>query len=117
MVKSQSMSEFISYSDFAKVDIKVGLIIKAEVPEWSNKLLQFTVDFGPEIGQKTIFSGVQKYYSPADFLQKKFLFVLNLPPKKMGEAESQGMMLMVDTEDKPLLIEIDQAAPLGQGVA
>lgn len=111
------MPEIISYNDFAKVDIRVGLVTAVQVPDWSVKLLQFTVDFGPEISQRTIFSGVKKWYSQADFLNKKFLFVVNLAPKKMGEAESQGMMLMVDSEDKPLLIEIDQTALLGQSVA
>ncbi len=110
------MSEVIQFADFSKVEIRVGQIVAAEIPDWSNKLLQFTVNFGEELGQRTIFSGVKKWYAPEDFLQKKFLFVVNLAPKKMGEAVSQGMMLMMDAEERPELIALPESAPVGAAV-
>ena len=110
------MSEVIQFADFSKVEIRVGQIVAAEIPDWSNKLLQFTVNFGEELGQRTIFSGVKKWYAPEDFLQNKFLFVVNLAPKKMGEAVSQGMMLMMDAEDRPELIALPESAPVGAAV-
>lgn len=110
------MAETIQLSDFMKVDIRVGRIIAVQIPDWSNKLLQFSVDFGNQLGERTIFSGVKKWYGPEDFLQKNFLFVVNLAPKKMGEAISQGMMLMVDGEDQPIQISLPDAVKPGQAV-
>ncbi len=107
------MAETIQFTDFLKVEMRVGMVIKAIVPEWSEKLLEFRVDLGPEIGEKTVFSGVKQWYSEVDFLDKKFPFVVNLAERKMGPAISQGMMMMVDSQDKPLLIHLDDQAELG----
>ena len=107
------MPETIQFNDFAKVEMRVGIITEVKVPDWSEKLLEFRVNFGQEIGEKTIFSGVKKWYSEEDFLNKKFPFVVNLAERKMGPAISQGMMMMVDSQDKPLLIELDDQAELG----
>jgi methionyl-tRNA synthetase len=89
----------ITYDDFVKLDIRVGTVVEVTVPDWSRKLLRFVVDFGPAIGKRVIFSGIQKWYSPEDFMGKQFQFLVNLVPKKMGEEESQGMMLMADAKD------------------
>ena len=107
------MAETIQFTDFLKVEMRVGMVIKVIVPEWSEKLLEFRVDFGPEIGEKTIFSGVKQWYSAEDFLNKKFPFVVNLAERKMGPSISQGMMMMVDSMDKPTLITLDDQAELG----
>ena len=100
------MKPTIEYSDFEKLELRVGKVIEASVPEWSNKLLQFLVDFGEEIGTKTILSGVKQWYSPDDFLGKNFPFVINLAERKMGESVSQGMMIMADTEEQPTLFPL-----------
>ncbi len=111
------MKPTIEYTDFEKIDFRVGQVVEAIAPDWSNKLLQFTVDFGPELGQKTILSGIRKWYQPEELLNKKFPFVLNLAERKMGQGVSQGMMLMADVvkegEEKPTLISIDDGVPLG----
>lgn len=107
------MAEIIQFTDFTKVEMRVGMVVEVKVPEWSEKLLEFKVNFGAEIGEKTIFSGVKKWYSEADFLNKKFPFVVNLAERKMGPAVSQGMMMMVDNQEKPLLITLDEQAELG----
>lgn len=107
------MTEVINFPDFLRVEMRVGLVVAAIAPEWSEKLLELTVDLGEEIGQRTILSGIKMYYSAAELEGRKFPFVVNLAPRKMGPSVSQGMMLMVDAPEKPLLIEIDQSAPLG----
>ncbi|CAN5290762.1 hypothetical protein BH10PAT2_BH10PAT2_0220 [soil metagenome] len=106
------MKPTIEYPDFEKVDLRVGLITEATMPDWSNKLIQFTVDFGPEIGVKTILSGVKKWYTPADFLSKKFPFVVNLAERKMGQAVSQGMMIMATSESKDEEGNMVEGAPV-----
>lgn len=107
------MSETIQFDDFLQVEMRVGLVTEVLVPDWSEKLLELKVDFGAELGQRTIFSGVKKYYTEADFLNKKFPFVVNLAPRKMGPSVSQGMMLMVDHSDRPVLITLDVQTELG----
>jgi len=103
----------LEYVDFAKLDIRVGQIIQASAPEWSRKLLEFTVDFGPEVGKRTIFSGVKTWYAPEDFLQKKAFFVINLAERKMGEGISQGMMLMADETEQPIACFAPDSVALG----
>jgi methionyl-tRNA synthetase len=114
------MKTTIEYADFEKLDLRVGQVIAATAPNWSNKLLQFTVDFGTEIGQKTILSGVRKWYSPEEFLNKKFPFIINLAERKMGEGVSQGMMLMADTqvdeEVRPLVLPLPEVALNGSAL-
>lgn len=107
------MAEIIQFDDFLKVEMRVGVVVEVKVPDWSEKLLEFRVSFGEEIGERTIFSGVKKWYSEADFLNKKFPFVVNLAERKMGPAVSQGMMMMVDSQDKPLPIVLNDQAELG----
>jgi len=65
------------------------------------------VDFGEEVGKRILFSGIKEWYSPESLVGKSFPFIVNLAPKKMGDEESQGMMIMADTEAKPVLIEVD----------
>lgn len=91
----------ITFEDFNKLDIRVGKIVEASIKEGSEKLLRFVVDFGKEIGQRIIFAGIRQWYTPEEFLNKKYPFVVNMAPKKMLDEESQGMLLLVDG-DKPV---------------
>ena len=100
------MKSIIEYADFEKLELRVGKVIACEEPEWSRKLLRFTVDFGPEIGQKTVLSGVRQWYNASDFEDKNFPFIVNLAERKMGEGVSQGMMLMADAEAQPILFPL-----------
>jgi methionyl-tRNA synthetase len=95
------MKPTITYLEFEKLELLVGKIIAAFAPEWSEKLLQFEVDFGEEIGTRTIMSGVKAWYAPEEFVGNSYSFVVNLAERKMGEGVSQGMMLMADTADQP----------------
>ena len=98
------MADMINITDFAKCEIRVGKVVKAEDVEGSRKLIRLTVDF--KDFQRTIFTGVRGYgYTAVDFQDKQFLFVTNLEPKKIMEEESQGMILAVG-EEKPLFVEV-----------
>jgi methionyl-tRNA synthetase len=104
----------IDINEFGKVEIRVGLVVEAENVEKSEKLIRLTVDFGDE--KRTIFTGVRGYgYTADDFADKKFLFVTNLEYRKIMGEESQGMILAVDSEDKPLFISAE-GLPLGAKV-
>lgn len=100
------MKDNITFADFIKNDIVVGEVTNAQRVEESNKLLELTVNMGPEYGERTVFTGMQKWYAPEDFQGKKFLFVANLEPKKMMGRESQGMLLSLDRDGDPLLMEV-----------
>lgn len=107
------MKSAITYPDFEKIDVRVGTIVNASIPDWSHKLLKFEVDFGEEVGNRVIFSGIRKWYTPEEFVGKQFSFLVNLEPKKMGGEESQGMMLMADGEEKPVPLILPSIVPNG----
>lgn len=107
------MKDLINYDDFTKLEIRVGKIIGAEAPVWSEKLIRYTIDFGGEIGVKTLFSGIRSWYTPEDLVGKKVPVILNMTPKKMGDYYSEGMVLMVDTDDKPIMIYMPEETPVG----
>jgi len=114
--------DLISFDDFSKIDIRIGTVIKAEVPEWSHWVIKLTVDLGSEIGEKICFSGIMKFFKPEDLLDKQFPFVVNLEPKKIGPDKelSECMMIMAvpkDDEDTPtVLFSLDSKVPDGTKV-
>ncbi|HLD70530.1 MAG TPA: methionine--tRNA ligase subunit beta [Negativicutes bacterium] len=105
------MTETISFDDFKKVEIRVGKIVAAEKIESSNKLLKLQVDFGAE--QRQILAGLVKFYTPEQLIGKLCPFAFNLAPKKMGELESQGMILCADSGEAPVLLHPDKDLPTG----
>jgi len=100
----------ISFDDFKKVEIKIGKIMAAEMLPDSGKLLKLQIDFGTE--QRQILSGIAKFYTPEQLVGKLCPFVVNLEPKKMGELESQGMMLCAD-DGQPILLHPDKEIQAG----
>lgn len=83
----------ITYEDFARLDMHVGTIVDSLEVENSAKLLKITVDLGI-LGQRTILSGIKKFFSAQEMVGKQVLVLVNLEPKKMAGLESQGMILM-----------------------
>lgn len=104
------MKPIIPFTDFDKVDLRVGKVIACERKEGSEKLLRLTVDFGEE-GTKNIFSGIYPYFQPEDMVNNMYIFVLNLEPRKMMGEESQGMLLAADGEKPNPLIPQYEAQP------
>lgn len=110
------MKDLIAYDDFSKLDIRAGLIVEADLPDWSDKLVRYVIDFGEELGRKTLFSGIRLWYGPTDLIGKKVPVIVNMAPKKMGEYYSEGMVIMVDTKDKPIMIYLPDETPVGSVV-
>lgn len=94
----------ISFSDFQAIDLRAGKVVAVTSPDWSQKLLELAIDFGPELGQRTILSGIRQWYQAEDLLGKMVPCVANLAPKKMGEGVSEGMVLMADSTDRPTIL-------------
>lgn len=104
----------ISIDDFAKIDIRVGTIVNCSAVEGSDKLLKETVDFGPEIGTKTILSGIQKWYNPESLINKQAIFIINLPPRKMmGVYDSEGMIMVAEHGDMLVMLKPAKKMPNG----
>ena len=106
------MKDPITFAEYAKVEVRVGKIVAAVIPEGSAKLIQFTVDFGDET--RTIFSGIKEWYSPEELVGIKTLWVTNIPPKKTPFGESQGMLFACDSQDeRPYIVRLGEDAPTG----
>ncbi len=87
----------ISIEDFARVEVRVGRVVKATNKEGSEKLIRLVVDIGEKV-PRIVFTGVRGFgYTPKDFEGKQFLFITNLMFRKMMDEESQGMILAVDS--------------------
>jgi len=82
----------ISIDDFARIDLRIGLVIAAEAVEKADKLLKLTIDLG-EGAPRTIVSGVAASYAPEELLGKTVAVVANLGKKKLRGVESHGMVL------------------------
>ena len=95
----------IPYSDFQKLDLRVGKVISAERVHGSEKLLKLMVDLGAEIGERQIIAGVGKVYSPEDMVGLEIIIVANLEPRSLMGLESQGMLLAADSESGPILLK------------
>ena len=106
----------IEFDDFTKVDIRIGKVIEAENVPKSDKLLKLKVDTG--LDQRTILSGISKYYSTEEILNKKVMVLINLKPIKMMGYESQGMLLLADDGDGNLsLMQPDSDISNGSVIA
>lgn len=104
--------DVIEFSDFVKLDLRVGLVVEVEDIVESQNLLRMKVDLGSDYGIRTIFAGIKKWYKISQIKGKKFIFVANLEPKKMLGQESQGMMLAAD-DGKPIIIPVNKKVPAG----
>jgi len=95
--------QIIDFNTFTQLDLRAGQVISAEPVKQSSKLIIMQVDFG-SLGQKQVLAGLQSYYQPEELIGKQFVFVVNLPPKKMAGLESQAMILAVDDNHQVILI-------------
>ncbi|MEI6326602.1 MAG: methionine--tRNA ligase subunit beta [Candidatus Roizmanbacteria bacterium] len=108
-------SQTITIDDFAKCDVRVGLITAAIPVPNSKKLIQLTVDLGTDIGVRTILTGLLTFFpDPSVLAGKKYLFLVNLAPRMMAGIESQGMFLAVDCNgSSPITTQLPDDTPLG----
>jgi len=93
----EPFADTIVFDDFAKVDMRIGKVIKCEAVKKSNKLLCLQVDDGAEGRQ--IVSGIANNYKPEDMVGKKIIYVANLEPRKICGLESQGMIIATKDEE------------------
>jgi len=110
------LKETIKFDDFVKLDLRVGKVMAAAKVPKSSKLLNLTIDLGFE--QRTILSGIAKYFTPQDVIGTQVCIVANLAPRKMMGIESNGMVLMAENPDGSLrLISPQEATENGMGIS
>ena len=104
------MKDLISYSDFAKIEIRLGTIISAEL---NNKLRKpsyvLKIDFGDEIGVKKSSAQLTRNYKVDQLLHKQIAAVINFPKKQIGDLISDVLVLgFPDDNNEPILISPDK---------
>jgi len=105
--------DIVSFTDFQKLDLRVGLVRSAELVKGSKNLIRMNVDLGEEYGERKILAGLAKWYKPAYLKNKKFVFLANLAPKQMLKEMSNGMILCADTAKDVKIIKISNSIPAG----
>ncbi len=105
----------IEFADFEKLDLRVVKVLAAEKVEKADKLLKLTVKLGNE--ERTVVSGIAKYYKPEELVGKNVVMVANLKPAKLRGIMSNGMILAVADDDKLNVIEVDGEYATGTQVS
>jgi methionyl-tRNA synthetase len=95
----EAIAETITIDDFAKIDLRIALIVNCEPVEGSTKLLRLTLDAG-EGRHRNVFSGIASMYKPEDLVGKLTVMVANLAPRKMKFGVSEGMVLAASHADE-----------------
>lgn len=105
------LKEEITIDDFAKIDLRVAQIIKAEPHPNADRLLKLQVQVGPE--QRQIVAGIAEHYSPDQLVGKEIIIVANLKPAKLRGELSQGMLLAASGDGQLALVTPERTVPLG----
>jgi tRNA-binding protein len=110
------MSEQISYSDFERVDIRVGTVLEAsDFPEARKPAIKLKIDFGPEIGVKRSSAQITVHYKPEDLVGRQVLGVVNFPPRQIGPFMSEVLTLgFADDKGAIVLAASDKPVPNGE---
>jgi len=106
----------IGIEDFAKVELRVGVVKSAERIQGADRLLKILVDIGDEVRQ--VLAGIALAYAPEDLVGRKVVVVTNLAPRKMRGLESNGMLLAASAgaDGKPVLCTFAEDIPPGAKV-
>ena len=103
----------ITIEDFAKVDMRVGLVLSAEAVKGTDKLLHLKVDIG-EAAPRSVVAGIAEAYRPEQVAGRKVVIVANLQPRKLRGIPSDGMIVAASPEGgQPVLVGFLEDAPIG----
>ena len=107
---------YLSYTDFMKIDIRVGTIIKAEENnELEKPSIILLIDFGNKIGIKKSSAQLKSNYKIQDLVNKQVAAVINFSPKQIGKITSEVLVLgFPDESHKPILVSPDKKIKNGE---
>ena len=108
------MSE-INFDDFLKVDVRVGIVLRAEpYPEARKPAIKLWIDFGDEIGEKKTSAQITAHYQPETLVGRQVMAVVNFPPRQIGKFMSEVLVLgMPDENGEVILVGPDKNVPIG----
>ncbi|MBO1076719.1 tRNA-binding protein [Roseomonas marmotae] len=109
------MDSTASIEDFDRIDIRVGTVVDAQPLEGARKpALRLEIDLGPEIGVKRSSAQITVHYPPGKLIGRQVLCVVNLPPRKVADVESEVLTLgLPDANGAVVLLRPDIAVPNG----
>ena len=105
----------ITIEEFARLDIRIGKVLKAERIPGSRKLLRLEVDLG-EGEPRQLVAGLAGFYEPDELVGMNIVVLANLKPKKIMGVESRGMLLAADVNGRPVLLTVEEDVPPGTKV-
>jgi tRNA-binding protein len=103
----------ISYEEFKRLDVRVGVIISAESIKGKNKIMKAIVDVGNE--KRELIVGGAEYYRPEDMVGRKVVVLVNLEPRRIAGIVSQGMLLAADVDGKPYWLTVTDSDDVPAG--
>jgi len=101
----------ITFNDFKKLEIRIGKVLSAEKVEGTDKLMKLEIDFGT--GKRQLVAGMAEFFEPNHLIGKELPVLVNLEPRNFKGIESQGMILAVDVDGKPVLLQPEKEVPPG----
>ena len=115
--ESPAATPLVSIDDFARLDLRIGIVRECAFVDGSDKLLRFSLDAG-DLGTRQIFSGIRASYGdPESLVGRRVVFIANLAPRKMRFGISEGMILSAGVDGGGLfLLDADDGAQAGMPV-
>ena len=104
----------IGIDDFAKVELRAAKVVACEPIKKAKKLLKLTLDDGE--GERTVASGIAKWYKPEDLIGRTVVLVANLKPATLCGVESQGMILAADAGEDDVRVIFLEGVPAGSSI-
>ena len=108
----------ISWADFEKVDMRVGVVTDAkEFPEARQPAYRLWIDFGPELGVKRSSAQITAHYAAAELIGRRVVAVVNFPPKQIGPFVSEVLVMGAYNErGEVILLHVDQPVAPGSKI-
>ena len=113
MVSDMEKTESIKFSDWQKLDLRIGKILEIGNVKGADKLYKLLIDIGKE--KRTLVAGLKPYYKPEELKNKTCIVFTNLEPRKIKGIESQGMILAAVNEDESKVQLLQPDKDIGEG--
>ncbi len=104
----------VSFKDFDKLTLRVGIVTAAERIPGMKKILKVAVDIGDKTAQAI--AGGAQFYEPSSFIGKRVIVLTNMEPKTIAGVRSEVMLLAADLEGKPVWVTVEDDVPAGTKV-